>query len=280
MLAVRRFPLAYSLVSVGYVVVAFHGVQHPQQLVLERRTGLVVTEGNPVPFINGRGPGECRRDDGVIYQCGRACQAEGGRVGNESCGVAGIGRPHNRQDNVRAVTHPVVAEGPAEILGLALESPDVSRVPEAGDAYGGVYDEAAQGDAGGLELELKEVVGEVAEFVDIADGVGDPVFNIVRQDEFIGAYDRDKEMFVKIVVEAVGAAVEPFDRIADFKQVGAVPLDYVFIGAQGGTVSRPVSGRVQHPHIRNIAERAVVTSVIRAVVDSIVSSPSRSESRS
>lgn len=30
MLAVRRFPMAYSPVSVGCVVVVFHGIQHPQ----------------------------------------------------------------------------------------------------------------------------------------------------------------------------------------------------------------------------------------------------------
>jgi hypothetical protein len=54
---------------------------------------------------------------------------------------------------------------------LALQLPAGGGVPQAGDANGGVDGEAGEGDAGRLEPELEQAVGEVAELVQVVEEV-------------------------------------------------------------------------------------------------------------
>ncbi len=88
---------------------------------------------------------------------GRA-YSEGHRIGDQAGRVTQVGRTEDRQDDIRAMADTVVPERLAEILSLALHSPNGGRVPQPGDADRRVHDKTRQSDAGPLELHCSRLL--------------------------------------------------------------------------------------------------------------------------
>ncbi|MNP31656.1 hypothetical protein D3C76_1247870 [compost metagenome] len=141
----------------------------------------------------------------------------GGEVHRQSTGIAQVRRPENRQHQVRAVRHAIEAQGLAEVLALVRQAHLACRVPQAGDANGGVEQQARGDFHRTLALELQQAVEQVGDIAQVAEEVAHATTDKTRGDVAVAIDHRQEHPLVKAVVEVVDPPVHRLQRVVDIQ---------------------------------------------------------------
>jgi len=159
----------------------------------------------------------------------------GDRIDHEPGRVPHAGGAQDGQYQVGAGPQAVEAQRLAEVLVFAFDPVLHGRhVDEPGQPHRGVDDDPGGGVERFDDLELQQGVGEVGDFGQVSEKIGDPCLREIRQHELVGAHDRQKEILVEDGVEVVNPAVHRLPGVPGIECVGDSPFDVFADGPLGG----------------------------------------------
>ena len=103
-------------------------------------------------------------------------------IDDDADGIAGIGRPEQRQHNIGAFRHAPNRQGLAEVLVMAFQAHFGSDIDHPQDADGGIDHEPCRRGEGPVQFPLQDVVEEDHRRAQIIQRVVDPVLEELRDD--------------------------------------------------------------------------------------------------
>ena len=177
------------------------GIHVTHFFIFKRRVRLPVFERGAVAPVDGAQYPDFR----VVGAHVRYVQKVDGRlcteVDRQAARVAQVGGAQDRQHQVGAAWQAIEAESLAKVFGLAWYAHFRGRIPQAGDADGGVEQQPGGDVQRALALELQQAVEQVGDVAQVVEEVADAFAQEFWGDVGVAMHHRQEHPLVEAVVE-------------------------------------------------------------------------------
>src|SRR5262245_6409039 len=200
------------------VELALRRPDQTHEFVFERRPGLVVLER--------RGRTRVQHEQRVvqvrvalvdIVELQRIDQGEDLCVDGLAARVARERRAEQRQHQIWTGRHAPTAQRLPEIFVMLRNTHRRRRIEQPRNSDGGVHQQASGRLQCGSAVELKHLVDDGLDVVEVREEVADALAHETRQDEVVGTDRGIQEVFVRVRVEPVDRSVNAIPRIVDLE---------------------------------------------------------------